>query len=298
MYRKWPAVSALSVVSLFALLFVGLGTILIPYAGLEADEVVFAAPLHGTTKYVFATHFLHHAIPLMVISYVGALKTWLYGPLLWIHSTSAYAIRFPMVLAGAITIVIFYEWAGVFAGPRGALFAAVLLATDPTFLLTDTFDWGPVALQHLLVVSGCFLIARGRLSWGAFLFGLALWNKAVFVWTLTGLGLAALVVLAAAVATVLADWRRWTRALLAFALGALPLLYFNVKHPHSTLGNAEFSLKNFSVKHQELRSAIDGSGLFGFLVAPDRVSWSGRTPRSSRSLRWIPESTGPNRCRS
>jgi len=293
MYRKWPAVSALSVVSLFALLFVGLGTILIPYAGLEADEVVFAAPLHGTTKYVFATHFLHHAIPLMVISYVGALKTWLYGPLLWIHSTSAYAIRFPMVLAGAITIVIFYEWAGVFAGPRGALFAAVLLATDPTFLLTDTFDWGPVALQHLLVVSGCFLIARGRLSWGAFLFGLALWNKAVFVWTLTGLGLAALVVLAAAVATVLADWRRWTRALLAFALGALPLLYFNVKHPHSTLGNAEFSLKNFSVKHQELRSAIDGSGLFGFLVAPDSEQ-NRKEPQSlpGRAASWISDRLG------
>ena len=99
-----------------------------------------------------------------------------------------YFVRLPMVLVGAVTILVFYKWAGIFAGPRGALLAAVLLATDPTFLLTDTFDWGPVALQHLLVVSGCFLIARGRLCWGAFLFGLALWNKAIFLWTLAGLG--------------------------------------------------------------------------------------------------------------
>ena len=49
---------------------------------------------------------------------------------------------------------------------RAALLAAILLATDPTFLLPDTFDWGPLALQHLLVVSGCLLIASGRLSWG------------------------------------------------------------------------------------------------------------------------------------
>jgi hypothetical protein len=60
-------------------------------------------------------------------------------------------------------------------------------------------------LQHLLVVSGCLLIARGRPSWGAFLFGLALWNKAIFLWTLAGLGVAALLVLPAAVRAVLAD---------------------------------------------------------------------------------------------
>jgi hypothetical protein len=284
----------LKAVLIFALLFVFLGFILIPYAGLEVDEVVFAAPLHGTPKYVFATHLLHHPIPLMVISYVGALKTWLYWPLLWIRSANVYAIRFPMVLAGAITIVIFYKWAGLFADPRGALLAAVLLATDPMFLFTDTFDWGPVALQHLLVVSGCFLIARGRLSWGAFLFGLALWNKAVFTWTLAGLGMAALLVFPAAVASVLADWRRWTRALLAFALGALPLLYFNVKHPHSTFGNnTAFSVENFPAKYQELRAAVDGSGLFGFLVAPDSEEYR-REPQSphGRAASWISDRLG------
>ncbi len=280
-------------VLLFALLFVFLGFILIPYAGLEVDEVVFAAPLHGTPKYVFATHLLHHAIPLMVISYYGALKTWLYWPLLWIGSANVYAIRFPMVLAGAITIVIFYKWAGLLAGPRGALLAAILLATDPMFLLTDTFDWGPVALQHLLVVSGCLLIARGRLSWGAFLFGLALWNKAIFLWTLAGLGMAALLAFPAAVGTVLADWRRWTRALLAFALGALPLLYFNEKHPHSTSGNAAFSVENFPVKYQELRAAVDGSGLFGFLVAPDPEEHR-REPQSpqGRAASWVSDRLG------
>ena len=280
-------------VLIFAFLFVLLGIILIPYAGLEVDEVVFAAPLHGTPKYVFATHLLHHAIPLMVISYVGALKTWLYWPLLWIRSANVYAIRLPMVLAGAITTVIFYKWAYLFAGPRAALMAAILLATDPMFLLTDTFDWGPVALQHLLVVSGCFLIARGRLPWGAFLFGLALWNKAIFVWTLAGLSVAALLIFPAALVSVLAHWRRWTRALLAFALGALPLLYFNEKHPHSTFGNAEFSVENFPAKYQELRATVDGSGLFGFLVAPDSEEHRTEPQSPQRRLAsWVSDRLG------
>ena len=281
-------------VLIFALLFVLLGFILIPYAGLEADEVLFAAPLHGAANEVFATRLLHRVIPLMLMSYLGALKTFVYWPLLWMSSASVYAVRLPMVLVGAVTVVIFYKWAGLFAGPRGALLAAVLLATDPTFLLTDTFDWGPVALQHLLVVSGCFLIARGRLTWGAFLFGLALWNKAIFGWTLAGLGLAALLVLPVAVGAVLADWRRSTRALLAFALGALPLLVFNVKHPNSTLGdNAHFSFENFPVKYLELTRAVDGSGLFGYITAPDSQE-NRREPESlqGRAALWVSDRLG------
>ncbi len=281
-------------VLLFALLFAFLGTLLIPYAGLQADEMLFAGPLHGATNEAFGTRLLDHVIPLMLMSYLGALKTFVYWPLFWIRTASIYAIRLPMVLAGAITIVIFYKWAGLFAGARAALLAAVLLATDPIFLLTDTFDWGPVALQHLLVVSGCLLIARGRLSWGAFLFGLALWNKAIFAWTLAGLALAVLLVFPAAVRAILADRRRWTRALLVFALGALPLLYFNLKHPNSTLGNnAHFSFENFPLKYEELKRSIDGSGLFGFIVAPDSPE-SLRAPESpqGRAASWVSDRLG------
>jgi hypothetical protein len=201
-----------------------------------------------------------------------------------------------MVLAGAATIVIFYKWAGLFAGPRGALLAALLLATDPVFLLTDTFDWGPVALQLLLLVSGCFLIARGRLSWGAFLFGLALWNKAIFAWNLAGLAVAALLVLPSAVRAVLADRRRWTWALLAFALGALPLLAYNLKRPNSTVKeNAHFSFENIPVKYQELKGAVDGSGLFAFITAPDSQE-NRREPASpqGRAASWMSDRFGPH----
>ncbi len=284
----------MKIVLLFALLFVFLGFLLIPYAGLQADEMIFAGPLHGANAGIFAAHILHRTIPLMQLSYLGSLKTLVYWPLFWIHTTSIYAIRFPMILAGALTIIIFYKWASLIAGARGALLAALLLATDPAFLLTDTFDWGPVALQHLLVVSGCLLIARGRWSWGAFLFGLALWNKAIFAWTLMGLGLATFLVFPAAVRSALPDWRRWTRALLVFALGALPLLYFNLKHPNSTLGNnAHFSSENFPAKYQELEVALNGSGLFGFIVAPD--SPANRTEAASpqgRAAWWISDRLG------
>ena len=284
-------------VLIFALLFVLLGMILIPYAGLDGDELLFARPFFGPLDrgaHIARLFHFHYRPHLMATSYVGSLKTLLYGPLFWIFQPSVYLVRFPMVLIGAATIVIFYKWAGIFAGPRSALIAAVLLATDPIFLLTDTIDWGPVALQHLLLVSGCLLIARGRLSWGAFLFGLALWNKAIFAWTLAGLVLAVILVYPAAVRAVLANRRRWIPAGLAFALGTLPLLLYNVQHTNVTLGdNAHFSLEHFPVKYHELQIALNGSGLQGYLVSYEwRVKPQSATSLAGRGAAWIREHAG------
>jgi 4-amino-4-deoxy-L-arabinose transferase-like glycosyltransferase len=282
---------------IFAILFVLMGIILIQYPGLDGDELLFARPYFGQID--GGTHFMHvfrYQPDVMVLSYVGALKTFLYWPLFWIFRSSVYLVRLPMVLAGAATIVIFYKWAGRLAGPSGALIAATLLATDPIFLLTDTFDWGPVALQHLLVVSGCLLIASGRLSWGTFLFGLALWNKAIFAWTLGGLVLAVLLVYPTAVCNVLADRRRWIRAGLAFAVGVFPLVIYNVKHPNTTLGdNAHFSLEHLPTKYRELTGALDGSGLQTYLVAAESQEDS-REARSlvGRGASWIRKHAGPH----
>src|ERR1700722_18364067 len=93
----------------------------------------------------------------------------------------------PMCLAGLLTILGFYYFTKRIAGIFAASLAVVLLASDPSFLLADTFDWGPVALQHLLLVAGCCLVVRGNLRAGFFVFGLGLWDKAVFVWPLAGL---------------------------------------------------------------------------------------------------------------
>ena len=74
---------------------------------------------------------------------------------------------------------------------------AALLATDAVFLLTTTMDWGPNALQHLLLVGALFLLVRsyqgrrlGDIVAAMFLLGLAVWNKAIFLWILVGLLLA------------------------------------------------------------------------------------------------------------
>ena len=143
-------------------LFLLLGILLIPRAGLEADEALFADPLYRSQGADFELGILHHKIPVMVISYIGTLKTALCWPALRIFAPSIYAVRLPMVLAGAATIVLFFFLARSLAGDAAAIIATALLATDPVFVLTDTFDFGPDALEHLLLVAACLAMVRRR----------------------------------------------------------------------------------------------------------------------------------------
>ena len=173
-----------------------------PYAGIQADEALFTAPLFPYINNHLRLPLLPHHVPLMVMTYIGSLKTLLYWPIFRILGANPRTLRLPVVLLGAITIFVFFRLANASGGARAAAIGAFLLATDPVFLLTDTFDWGPVALEHVFLVTGCWFVYRfgskaasdagpdariWNLAAGFFCWGLALWNKAIFIWALSGL---------------------------------------------------------------------------------------------------------------
>lgn len=264
-----------------ACLFLFLGVLLIPRAGLEVDETLFTNPLYHSLSADFELGILHHKVPVMVIPYIGTFKTLLFWPILRWCSPAPFTIRLPMVVVGSATILLFFLLADSLAGRVAATIAAVLLATDPTFLLTDTFDWGPVALEHLLLVGGCLAMASRRSTLACFLFGLALWNKATFVWALSGLAAAALVAYWPQCIRTMRDRRLVIRCALAFLAGALPLLLFNLHRTGATLHSTKgISTQDFGLKLYELRAAVDGSGLFGYLAADD---WTTPNPKFSSS---------------
>ncbi len=256
-----------------ALCFALLGVLLIPLAGIQNDEALFANTLFLPAFAPYTLAILHHHLPLMVFPYTGAFKTYLYWPVFRVFSSNAYSLRFPMVLAGVLTIVLFYLFTKRIAGIYAAIVAALLLATDPSFLLANTFDWGPVALQHLLLVAGCFLIARGNLRSGFFVFGLGLWDKSVFVWPLAGLAAGVVAAYFPEVRHALRDRRKIAQAALAFLIGASPLIVYNIQSDSQTVrSTAHFSLEHLPHKVRELNRALNGSGLFGFIAAQE---WEG-----------------------
>ena len=78
-------------------LFLLLGALLVPRAGIQNDEALFSSPLFNTLGETPFRRLLHFDIPLMVMSYLGSLKSLLYIPILRLFGSSVWTLRLPMV---------------------------------------------------------------------------------------------------------------------------------------------------------------------------------------------------------
>ena len=293
--------------ALFPLLFIALGCSLLPYPGLQNDEVLFAVPLFSVHGDVFELHLFGRNIPIMFLSYLGAAKAWLYAPILWLFAPSQLSIRLPAVLVGALTVGLFGWLLQAIWGRRAAWAGTALLATDTMFLLTTCFDWGPVVLQHFFLVagilSGTLFARRGHplaLFFGSVCFGLGMWDKALFIWMLSG------VVVAAALVFPRELLKRMTARNLAlaaagFCLGALPLIVYNAESGFGTFrSTSAFRFDQFPLKLHVLRNTWNGIGLYGYLApyasmpGPTREA-QGALERGSEQLRSLTGVRSTNR---
>jgi len=260
---------------LCALIFFLTGCSILPYPGLQNDEVLFAPSYFGVPgSSILQVEVFHHQVPLMLLSYLGALKTWIYAIPLAIFSPSSWTVRLPVLFLGSVTVWLFFILLDSIHGRRAAWIGGLLLASDTMFLLTTCFDWGPVAFQHLLLLGGLVLIARFS-SAGArtalfsafFCFGLAFWDKALFVWIMAGITFGTLVIFTEQVKRCFTT-RNVTVALGGLCLGALPLITFNAETRLSTLkSNSSFRFDEFPKKFRALRGTWNGSIMFGFIVS-------------------------------
>jgi hypothetical protein len=212
----------------------------------------------------------------MLMSYIGALKAWIYGPILRNLGSNLWTLRIPVLLAGTASVWLFFVLLRRISGHRAALIGCALLACDALYLLTTTFDWGPVAFQHLLLIGGAAVMVRFfeegsnlHLVIAAFLFGLALFDKALAIWTLSALAVAGLATFPREIMRTITV-RRVLIAVLAFFLGAVPLFFYNWNNNWGTFrGNFARNTADLPMKMVVLERTFDGSGLFGWMMFED-----------------------------
>jgi hypothetical protein len=252
-------------------LFFLAGQAFVNRAGVEGDETLFLAPLLEPRGAVYVRLF-HHPWPVLLMSYLGTLKTLIYNPILHIFGSSLWVLREPVLVAGAFSILLFFLVLRRASGERAALIGCGLLATDSIYLITTCYDWGPVALQHLLLLSGTLLAMRfcqnqrfWPLAGAFFMWGLALWDKALSVWLLSSMGLAAVLIFPRIIVG-LATRRRVAIALLSFILGAFPMLWFNYKSHGSTFRGNFTHDGHFYRKVPNFLYTLNGEGLFGWMM--------------------------------
>ncbi len=246
------------------------------HMGVEDDEALFAAAIYPPRGELYAIRIGHSHLPLMLMTYLGTLKSWIYRPIFRAFGPGILSMRIPMLLAGAVSVWLFYLLLRRIAGERAAVIGCWLLAVDSMYLLTACFDWGPVALQHLLTVGGMLLLVRfyqqrshAALAVGAFLLGLALWDKALAIWMFSGMGVAGILTIPRQIFGAITR-RRVAISLAAFALGALPLLIYNAGHHWLTFrGNFHRDTAALGGKARMLADTAAGPGMFGWLIEED-----------------------------
>lgn len=257
--RRWAGACGL------AALFLAAGSYQINRPGLHSDELLFAHGVFDNGHVMYETRVFGARFPLMQLPYLGGLKAVIYRPIFALFGVSAGAVRLPALLAGAGVVALTFLLLWRLAGERAAWAGGALLAVDPVFLLTIRCDWGPVAIEHLCKMGGVLLMVQGRYAWGALLFGLALWNKTTFAWTLIGLA-----------AGMLIWYRDQLRripiataalAVVAFAAGAYPWIRYNVRSQGGTAqATARFDASDLNRKLEHLQYSLEGTALRGYLV--------------------------------
>jgi hypothetical protein len=276
-----PSIKKCVTAALLATIFFFLaGQPFIGLLGIQNDEALFAGPIYEPLEALYAWPLPHQRqIPLMLMSYLGCLKTLIYTPIFKLFGNGAYAVREPALILGAASLWLFFLLLRRVAGDRGSIVGCCLLAADSLYLLTTCYDWGPVALQHLLTVAGAFLLVRFyqtkssvSLALGFLSFGLALWDKALALWMLSAFGLAGILTFPRQILSVI-SLRRILISITAFGLGAAPLISYNLHAQLATIReNTAIDTGALITKFHLLTGTAQGGMLLGFWNSPDETT--------------------------
>lgn len=255
--------------------FLFLGRLWIDRPGPQHDEALF---VHGIPEshpgaVAWEAEILGRGMPVMVMSYVGALKSWLYGALLAVFPATVATMRAPMIAVAALSVLFAFLFTNRILGWPAALLAVWLTASDPSYLFTSRFDWGPVAIQHLCLMLGCYLGIRWvdsrnpvTLAGAAFVFGLGLFDKVSFHWLIAALALSLIVLFPR---RVFSEFR--TRsvpvAVIFFLIGCSPYLLYRMQpDAEKPAVEIETSPQEYRVKYWTLWKAFNGTALNGWLT--------------------------------
>lgn len=182
--------------------------------------------------------------PIMVTDYIGALNVYLLLPAFTLFDITVQALRLVPVLFAALTLFLTYLLAQQLFGRRVAVLTVLLLAVNPSFIFWSrqgvfvTSITATMAMAGLLCSLRWYRTRQARYLYGAaFLFGLGLYAKLLFLWVIVALAAISVVFKAAGLRRgrklqllpAGSTYRQWLVALLCFLFGILPLIIYNIQ---------------------------------------------------------------------
>jgi len=144
-------VGGLLVVALVLLGLVNIGV----YPGAHYDELLFV----NATQRIDETfiHKKYGEIPIMLMSYIGALKSYLFMPIFIIFGVSLESIRIPIFILGLFCLLLIYILLSRILPRFQASIITFLIGFNPYILYQFRVDVGPVVLELLIFISTLLL---------------------------------------------------------------------------------------------------------------------------------------------
>ncbi len=232
-----------------------------------------------------------HLFPIMSVDYIGSLNTYLVIPFFLVGGIGVPSMRMMPIVGGLLAIYFAYRLASEWAGPEAAAATALFLAVQPSFVFWTRQGIFVTSITTPILAAFAWCLWRWwqrgrRRCWlgAAFLAGLGLYAKFLFLWPLVGIAILAAVVWRSSPPSRLPGRKDAGAGALAFVLGLWPLILFNLqtggtwRHFSSHLINSYYGVHNTAYLHNlgvrlvDFRSLLAGDH-FWYLGGIHRDPW-------------------------
>jgi hypothetical protein len=200
-YRQFAPMTLISCVIIMLSLsyFTILSTRHISLPGLYYDEVLFVNAATGGRSSSFVAMRIF-GIPVMLMSYIGALKAYIYFPIFKIFGISPLTIRLPAIFISLISLLMVFTIARICFNNLASAILVSFVAVDPIFIFMTKLDFGPIVLAMLLKLLVLFFFLKmittlsTRYLWPLTISCiLGLYDKLNFIWFVIALASAAII---------------------------------------------------------------------------------------------------------
>lgn len=223
-------------------LIFSLWNILLP--GLQYDECLAAAPAVNFVTNTYNTEPMQinpsvieifgRKFPIMIMTYIGPVKTLLHIPIYFILGISVFTTRLLPILIVIFSFPLIYLLCKNLFNSQVARFSIFLIALDPSFTFYLTRDVGPAVIPIFLKLFSLLYFYKWwynhkLIYWivANFSLGLGISHKVDFLWIVVGIYFSAVIILRSKIFTLI-NLRHLFYGMLSIIIGALPITLFNI----------------------------------------------------------------------
>ena len=249
------------------------------YPGLYYDEALFTNGAIGADRTTFITARIWQ-FPLLLMPYIGALKSYLYWPIFKIFGVSIFSIRLPMIILMAISFVIVYWFLRKYTNTRTALISILFLCTNGSLVAYSRTDSGPIVIEFFLKCLGAFLVIdyfRRKNNYilvaGLLALFLGVFNKLNFLWFSNAFVVALPVIFWGNIKELPNEKRRFF-VIACVTTFILSVTYYGFITNYYHLVNG-LSMKSLEFMSHNLALTLSGEWCFsGMLKATSSMTWA------------------------